>query len=1029
VFLGGPIDIQGVNGGAATGAGIAEFNETSTSATMTLAQHNGFAMPFQGTGGTQTITLTTSGTATGDGGIEHYVLANGDDTFVVAPDGGAFKQTVDISAGGVDVIQYGSPFSGSLTGAAADDTVQFLAGGGDVDISEVNGGEATGAGTASFSDAAITVSMTLAQHNGLTPPFIDTADTQTIVLTTGGTVTGDAGIENYVVVGDADYTFVVAKDDAGLVGGSQNLDLVDPDVFNDTVVFGAGTFSGMLKNAGKGDTVQFSGGAASVAGINLGLAFGPDVAARLSNAAVDVTMTLAQHNGLAMPFLETAGTQTITLATDGITTGDAGIEQYVLGEDGANSNEFTIGILDQSVTGRKDDDVIINPFGGPTGILRGGANNFQGDTLILQAANTAIALGSGGFENLTLEAAGSTTTRMNAALHDDLTGNIVAPGADDKIILIDAIDGTGLANIESYQFLGNGTNFFTFSDWQTGTVTGLGGASSDNFFATADQIAKVTELDGGGNLDQLTITTDAEGIDLQAKTKGIEIYQLHAGSTGNVTGANGDEISYTTVTGNASAIVTMGVGKQHYTGGTGSDDVTFGTGDGTMIDTDGGNDDVRSTVGGVWSAATSVAGGAAALADTLHLVGGDDLSAATVMDFENLVLALNAAVTMKNAQHALFDGASTIAPGNETIVITDTFTGTTMKNVENYNLQGAANDFTVAYDDVTITSAGVGGAMVVKTGLDNVKLAAADGAAYVVFLDSNTKLDITLNATEHDTVDVAGAITGSVIAGNSGGVTDTLQLHNGADISKATVGIGADSMFEALDLEENGSFTMTADQYIGLTQGPVTATGFETVTITTSSGATIHNRLNIEAYILAGGGNDTFKHDLFPSVNNHTLDINAGGFDTIILRNDGFFNSDAHLTVAGFETNGDVDTIVSLAFGTINIGNGGFQTIVAMDTDRTVGTNSTIAINTTVTTLTNPANVDQVKDAIALAIKDNPTGGLFTFALYDAAGHADIYQVAMIASADLTPGDINFVLYAAQLTGVAPNTLIGTNFG
>ncbi|MGE0577250.1 DUF4214 domain-containing protein [Reyranella sp.] len=305
VFLAEPTDIKGVNGGGATGAGVAIFNDTPSSVTMTVEQHNGFGAPFNTTGGTQTITLATSGTATGDGGIEHYVLANGDDTFKVAPDSEAFEQTVDVSSGGVDVIQYGSPFSGNLTGAEGDDTVQFLAGGGDVDIAEVNGGAETGAGTASFGNADITVSMTLEQHNGFEPPFIDTDGTQTIVLTTVGVVIGDAGIENYVVIGDGDYTFVLAKDNDGLVGGSQNLDLVDPDVFDDTVVFGPGTFSGMLANAGKGDLVKFSGGATDISGLNGGKATGAEHlgfnGGDPSATLVDATLTVAQHNAFTHP--------------------------------------------------------------------------------------------------------------------------------------------------------------------------------------------------------------------------------------------------------------------------------------------------------------------------------------------------------------------------------------------------------------------------------------------------------------------------------------------------------------------------------------------------------------------------------------------------------------------------------------------------------------------------------------------------------------------------------------------------------
>jgi hypothetical protein len=993
---------------------------------MTLALHNGFSMPFLGTGGTQTITLTTSGTATGDGGIEQYVLASGDDTFKVAPDSGAFKQNVDISKGGKDIILYGSPFSGNLVGADADDTVQFLPGGGDVDISEVNGGAATGAGKASFSDAALTVLMTLVQHNGFGTPFIDTADTQTIALATGGTATGDAGIENYVVVGEEDYTFVFAKDDVGLVGGSQNLDLVDPDVFNDTIVFGAGTFSGMLKNAGKGDTVQFSGGAASVAGVNLGLAFGPDAVASLSNAAVDVTMTLAQHNGLAMPFLETAGTQTITLATDGTTTGDIGVEHYVLGEDESNSNEFTIGILNQSVTGRKDDDVIINPFGGPTGILLGGANDALGDTLVLKKANTELKAGSGGFENLTIAAAGSSTLKMNNAAHSGFTGVINAPGTDDTIILTTAISGPGLLGIESYQLISStGTNFFFFTDSQTGTVSGADNRA-DNFLATASQIANVSLLYGGAgtNTGNLIITTDAAGLDLATRTKNINVIQLSAGASANVIGANNFGGNQVSVTAFADTIYTMGSGGfQAYLGAVGRDDVTFTTPTGAY-QLGPSADVLRSKVGGAITAVL-VDGGDGT--DTFALSAGDDISGiAQFMNFEDLTLADNASVTMKNAQHNMFVGASTIAPGNETITITDTFVGTTMKNVENYKLLGTLNNATVAYSGQTIDSNSVSSTISVNNGLDSVKIAATLGLAHIVFLDANTTLDVALNGLISDTVDVRGTITGSIQVGDGAGVFDALQLNNGANISGASVGIGANTFFEDLVLEDNGTFTMTAAQYIDLTTAPggvVIAGGVETVIITTSSGSTIESRNNIENYILSGVGNDTFHYNMF-SGSGFTLNIAAGGNDTFVLDNSLLTEDVEQITVTGFSVAGDK---VSSFVGATNISNGAFQTVVAMDTDLAAATDHFV-INTTVGTLTDPTDLAAVRALVAFAIKVNAAEQDFTVAIYDAAGHADLYQMHIKASADVAAADITLVDYGAQLTGITANTLIGTNF-
>ncbi|MBI2784293.1 MAG: hypothetical protein HYX64_09550, partial [Gammaproteobacteria bacterium] len=427
--------------------------------------------------------------------------------------------------------------------------MQFLPGGGDVDISEVNAGAATGAGTASFSDAEITVSLTLEQHNGFGTPFIDKDGTQTIVLTTAGIVIGDAGVENYVVIGDGAYTFALAEDDSGLVGGSQNLDLVDPDVFNDIVVFGAGTFSGVLANAGKGDLVQFGGGATDISGLDGGAVTGAELVG-FGNTAVSATMTLAQHNGFAKPFGQTGGTQTITLTTNGTATGDIGVEQYVLGEDKTTANVFTVGSLAQNVTGRSGDDTVIYAGGGPSGILLGGGGGPAGDLLILQAPNTVLTAGSGEFERLTLTVPDGRIT-SDVFAHNGFNGAIDAPGTN--IYTVDDDAGgtlTGLFGFEDYNLVSNTTGFtFTLTGAQTGTIKGSD--QDDIFFATAKQVAGATGINGTSGNDTLNITTNAAGLDLNSRTSNIDIYNLDKGSSANVTGANGTGIKVDTSIGNA----------------------------------------------------------------------------------------------------------------------------------------------------------------------------------------------------------------------------------------------------------------------------------------------------------------------------------------------------------------------------------------------------------------------------------------------------------------------------------------------
>jgi len=1046
VFLAGPIDIQGVNGGAVTGAKVAIFNDTPSSVTMTVEQHNGFSAPFNTTGKTQTITLATSGTATGDSGIEQYVLASGDDVFTVAPDSDDFEQSVDIGKGGKDVILYGSPFSGNLTGAGADDTVQFLSGGGDVDISEVNGGAATGAGKASFSDGEITVSMTLAQHSGFAPPFVDTDGTQTIVLTTAAIVMGDAGIENYVVIGEGDYTFALAKDDVGLVGGSQNLDLVDPDVFNDTVVFGPGTFSGVLANAGKGDLVLFSGGATDISGLNGGKAIGAEHlgfnGGGPSMTLVDATLTVAQHNAFDQPFLGTAGVQTITLATDGTATGDIGIEQYILGEDKTNANLFTIGKIGQSVTGRSDDDMVVYSFGGPSGILLGGTNNAAGDTLILMAPNTVLAAGSKGFENLTLTTDNATVT-MTAAAHKDFElGVTAAPGTGNRITLTDTGDITGLPNIESYQLGGTtGTNFFTFSDFQTGTVTGT--SRSDNFFATAAQIAGVWLLDGGGNPDNLIITTDAKGLDLEARTANLELIQLAAGSTENLFGSN---ISGGTVYAFAATIFTMGSGSGGgYVGSDFGDDVTFSVGSNNFI-LNGGNDILRSKVGGAITA-FSLDGGLGT--DTLALTTGDDVSGSGLTNFEDLALANSATVTMTGAQYTKF-ATNSAAPGNETIVITGAGAGfngaTTFADIENYILQaGGLYSYTIAGSNQTVTDTGSSAhTATIQAGLSNVTLTTGTVQYYLTLEGGNTGLNVDLGSFASHILSVTGAGPNSGTVELSSSSLNLVILSDNADIAGVNLLASGGA---SLVLSGNADVTINAAQHALFSGGgPFTTGGKDSITIADqATGPTklslTATQIEVEAYFLNGPSNtidlsvgnaSDFQYignTINLAIGNGTdiFNINNGAAAVTAGTNTAFFSD----TIAGFLAGADGDTMRLTLDGvlqTFNAGNN-YGAVLAADLATLIPDDQIVILNSTILSVANPfaglAAVDAVVDAWT-------AGNAYEVWADDDGRETVVINTTMGAAVYEVHHSDKFSVDGAQLigvlSGVASDNLVAANF-
>ncbi|MFO1081068.1 MAG: hypothetical protein U1E23_10655, partial [Reyranellaceae bacterium] len=1070
-FTGNVSNISGVNGGAATGAGSADFNNGSVSATMTLAQHNGFAQPFLQTGGTQTITLTTSGTATGDAGIENYVLASGADTFTVAADNGALvggHQNVNIASGGADTIIYGTgTFTGNLVGAGADDTAKFT---GNANIAGVNGGAATGANFADFNNNSETVTMTVAQHEGFSKDFLNTGGTQTIVLTTSGTAVGDKGIENYILASGNDL-FTVAADNGGLVGGHQNVNVASGGA--DIIVFGTGKFTGNLVGAGADDTVRFTGNVSDISGVNGGLATGAKFA-DFNNGAVSATMTMAQHNGFSQPFLQTTGVQTITLTTDGTTTGDIGIENYFLGADGSNSNVFTVGNITQNVTGdqvKNENDIVIDHFGGLSGVLKGGANTATGDTLILDAPNTVLAAGSGQFENLTLVQTNSNVS-MTALTHVDFTGVINAPGTNTMTLTTttSTVPGgivTALAGFENYTLAGGatGTNELVLTNSQTGTITG--GNRADTVDATGAQVLALVaiNLDGSplGILtpDVLNITTDAGGINLNTKTSGVDVFNLQAGSTSNVIGTNDIGVIVNSV---GNTIFTMGAGAgQAYNGGvlllSGVDQVTFGLGNAVSIFTGGGDDIVKSTVGANFNLVI-LDGGAGF--DKLQLAGNDDISGATISNFEELDLATNATVTMTNAQHNVYAQGFITGAGIETIKITDAFTGFTQVQIENYNLAAGAADhtYTIAGSGQTVTDLDAAGTNTanINGGLSNVTLVATAGANYVVNdLSGGTNLKVTLDGGAdtvslagghtgvnidlglgNDTLNVTGVVTGT-LNGNAPVVAtgDTLHLNDTADLLGATV-----SNFETLDFASGASVKMTAttwDQFVATTGNATAnhavtgAAGVETVTLDSTSANTtaFTNVVNlgvpeVEKYILTNAGADTFTVNTINAATKVSVDLVGGGHDTVKL-NDGnasaSFGNDIRADVFNFTSGGggEADFLNVQHQGT-SISSGGFQTV-------TFATNVGAANNAI---NVNPVLIGDIgsvwsqataRTYLDLAV-NNIAVGDYTFVAYNGAD-ADVMAVHIVTANTWANANIDLV---GVLHGVGSNSMLASNF-
>ena len=531
-------------------------------------------------------------------------------------------------------------------------------------------------------------------------------------------------------------------------------------------------------------------------------------------------------------------------------------------------------------------------------------------------------------------------------------------------------------------------------------------------------------------------------------------------------------MTYTAV---GNTMLIMGTGTvQTYIGGLalagqqGTDKVTFGTpsvvGLGTIIITTNDADDyVTSTVGGAWAGlvgTVTLDGGAGQ--DTLELAGGDDLTPGflnpiNVTNFENLVIAFNGSVTMTNSQHNQFTPASTIATGNNKITISDAFTGTTMAQIENYELAAGTGNhsYTIAQSNQTVTDLDATGGpntANINGGLSNVTLIATAGASYIVnALSGGTNLKVVLDANDTvslagghtgldiftdlgtDTVNVTGSVTGKIDGGTG---TDTLHLNNTADIAGATL-LG----FEGLDFAPNAAVKMTGtfwDQFVG-TNGSATGghtvtggTGIETVTLTdTENNVTTAFTGNlsapIENYVLSSGANDFFRVNNGSTLYHAKVDLSGGGSDFVVL-NDvsgaAFSGIDVSSTVVNFASGAGGD-LLQIQKQNASISTGSFQTIVA-DATNVGATTKALVVNTSSTIMDDSWSQAEAQTALDEAINNIGTGNYaMTVYFTGATTGAYVMGVNIVTANTLTDAKIDLI---GVLSNVANNTLTADNF-
>ena len=117
-------DISNVTAANFSGLELLRLDNNGIAATYTMTrdQHESFLLFSSVGAGTDTVTLTTSGTVFGRGVVESYQLAGGDDTFTAA----LASQNVN-GGGGDDTLIYSGTLTGNINGGGGTNTLRLSA--------------------------------------------------------------------------------------------------------------------------------------------------------------------------------------------------------------------------------------------------------------------------------------------------------------------------------------------------------------------------------------------------------------------------------------------------------------------------------------------------------------------------------------------------------------------------------------------------------------------------------------------------------------------------------------------------------------------------------------------------------------------------------------------------------------------------------------------------------------------------------------------------------------------------------------
>ncbi|WP_290567007.1 Ig-like domain-containing protein, partial [Algiphilus sp.] len=519
------------NVSGATVLGIEQTTITQSSVTMTAEQHgdvngNGTLGTIVDAGdvapnSTDTITLvdstlTAAGTfpgmgITGVADIEQYNLSAGNDQFTL----GAVGQSVDTGNGVNEIVTGGiDDVDGTLGGIGTDTLTTDM--GDDISDADVSAVE----------NVAINgnVTMTVAQHNAFgditTPAF-----GETITTIDGGTLTGDADVENYVLNSLTGPTAV----DFTLGALGQNVTLEVGGVTADTVNFGVGAYTSEINNVFSiladtftvVDETELQGIDVDSGGVGVSLG-GAILDFQDLGHTTGVTLTTGQNNDVFINSMvvNAAGAQIINIAGNGTTNGLDGVETYNLADGGANT--FVVNANETGVDVNGGDMMDTIDVGG--NIVDGDYTLVAAHGDVVTAANGADVSGvNGGMalgaDSLTINGAGPNSITMSDNQHVALEGlgGINAGAVNDTVVITDpGADG-----------------FTVFAEDAVENYVLAGGNGNDITFDGADGVRADQAVDLSGSAGDDTVTVENGGVDA-AFDSSVTVSGFSAGA------ANGD---------------------------------------------------------------------------------------------------------------------------------------------------------------------------------------------------------------------------------------------------------------------------------------------------------------------------------------------------------------------------------------------------------------------------------------------------------------------------------------------------------